>query len=289
MKKTKTPFILKFISWFFPKLETAFPWLAHRWFVNIFFTPVKYTLPPPEIESASLANRYVVNFEKKKIQVYEWGEGPVVLFVHGWMGRATQFRKFIPHYAEAGYKVIAFDATGHGKSEGKKSNPMEFAGVIRKLSDHYGGFLMIIGHSLGGVAVLHAINQGVKTDKVVMISCPTIGEDIISEFRKRLNASINCEQYFQKYILTKFGKPFEQLTASHAISFIEDIDLLIIHDEDDPEVSMRNPLAIIEKYPAARLVTTQNLGHTRILKDEAVINSTLVFLKRQEFSPVNTV
>lgn len=288
MKKTKTPFILRFINWFFPKLEIAFPWLAHRWFVNIFFTPVRYKLPPPEIELASQANRYTIDYEKKKVQVYEWGEGPVVLFVHGWMGRATQVRKFIPDYIDAGYKVVAFDATAHGRSEGKKSNPMEFAGVINQLSNRYGRFLMIIGHSLGGVAVLHAINQGVKAEKVVMISSPTIGEDIVTEFRKRLNASVNCEPYFQQYIMKKFGKPFEEFTASYAISFIEGIDLLLIHDEDDPEVSMKNPQAIISKYPEARLITTKNLGHTRILKDKAVIMSTLEFLKRHEFSSANT-
>lgn len=283
MKKNKTPLILRFVAWFFPKLESVFPWLAKRWFVYLFFTPIRYKLPPPEIEMAEEAHKHTIDFEGKKVQVYEWGEGPVVLFVHGWMGRATQFRKFIPCYTKAGYKVISFDATGHGQSQGKKSHLFDFAGIIKQLSEYYGGFLMIVGHSLGGVSVLHAINSGVYTDKLVMISSPTIGDDILNEFMKRLNASKNCEQYFQQYVLRKFGQRFEEYSASHAISFVQGVDIMLVHDKDDPEVSMKNPQAILEKYPDASLITTEKLGHTRILKDEAVISSTLEFLKKHEF------
>lgn len=288
MKKNKIPFALRFIGWFFPKLEKIFPWLANRWFVNIFFTPVRYKVPPKELEIASQANQFTIDFEKKKVRVYEWGEGPVVLFVHGWMGRATQFRKFIPGYTEAGYKVISFDATGHGQSQGSKSHLLEFARIIKYLSDHYGGFLMVVGHSLGGVSVLHAINQGVHVEKLVMISSPTIASHIVEEFRKRLNASAKCEKYFHRYVLKKFGQPFEEYSASYAIEYIKEVELLIIHDQDDPEVSLDSPRKLKEKYPTARLILTKGLGHTRILKDEEVILSTLEFLKKHEFASADS-
>lgn len=284
MKKNKTPFALRFIGWLFPKLEKLLPSVAYKWYSTIFFTPVRYKLPPPEVELALSANQYFIDVDDRKIRVYEWGEGPVVLFVHGWMGRATQFRKLIPDYNAAGYKVIAFDAPAHGQSEGKQTNPMEFADVIKELSDRYGGFLMILGHSLGGVSILHAINNGVETEKVVMISSPTIDTEILTEFRARINASEKCDQYLQSYISNKFGRPFKEFTASHVISLISGFELLVVHDEEDPEVSMNNPQAIIDKYSGAKLMTTKGLGHTRILKDKAVVGATLEFLKRHKFA-----
>ena len=94
-KKIKTPIALRIVGWLFPKVEKIAPWLAKRWFVRIFFTPVRYKMPYGEVEMAQKANTYKVNYEGKQVQVYEWGEGRPILFVHGWMGRGTQFRKFV--------------------------------------------------------------------------------------------------------------------------------------------------------------------------------------------------
>lgn len=284
-KKIKTPLALRIVGWLFPKVEKIAPWLAKRWFVRIFFTPVRYKMPYGEVEMAQKANTYKVNYEGKQVQVYEWGEGKPILFVHGWMGRGTQFRKFVEDFNSSGYQVASFDATGHGKSDGNKSHLMEFAGVIEKLHSRYGGFEMIVGHSLGGVAAMIAINDGIPTQKLVMISSPTLAHKIVDEFILRLKASNRCKEYFDAYVMKKFGKRFEEYTATHIAQSLRKIDLLLIYDEDDREVDLENPEALLNVYPDARLVTTKGLGHTRILKDEEVVKTCLQFLEQSELEP----
>lgn len=277
-KKIKTPLALRIIGWAFPKVERVAPWIAKRWFVKIFFGTAKYKMPAAEEEMARLATKYQIDFQGKKIQVYEWGEGKPVLFVHGWMGRATQFRKFYPAFANAGYKVVSFDSTGHGKSDGSSSHLMEFVGIIERLQKNYRQFEMIVGHSLGGVASFHAALAGI-TDRLVMISSPTIGAYITEEFRKKLKATSKMVDYFNEYILKKYGRTFESYSVSYNIDKLSNVDLLLVHDEDDKEVDIINAELIKHNYPMARLIRTSKNGHTRILKNDFVVDSVLEFIR----------
>ena len=43
-----------------------------------------------------------------------WGEGPVVLLVHGWGGWRGQLGRFVAPLVDAGHRVVAVDAPGHG-------------------------------------------------------------------------------------------------------------------------------------------------------------------------------
>ncbi len=278
-KKKKIPFVLILTAWLFPKVEKIAPWLAKRWFVHIFFSTARYPLPPPEKELIHSARKDQLQFGDKRIQLYEWGKGKPVLFVHGWMGRAAQFRKFVPVFNEAGYRVVSFDATGHGLSQGKRSHLMQFAEIIRLLNIRYGEFEMVIGHSLGGVASLHAIKDHSVSSRLVMLASPAIAQEIVHEFEKKIGASAMCEPYFQDYVFNTYGKRFEEYSASHIIPGVKNVDIMLIYDEDDKEVSMKNPQVLREKYPAAKLIITQGLGHTRILKDTEVIRNTLDFLQ----------
>lgn len=268
--------MLRFVSWLFPKVELIAPWLAKRWFVSIFFTPLRYKMPVVEIELMDKAKQFKLDFNDKKIQVYEWGEGTPVLMVHGWMSRAAQFRKFIEPFNASGYKVVSFDATGHGRSEGGKSNIVEFAQIIELLAGRY-DFEMVVGHSIGGASSLHAILNKKFTSKLVMIGSPTIASKIVEEFLRRLNASEAVTDYFYAYVKSKFGKSFEEFSASYIVKDLQNVDLLLIHDEHDAEVTIDNAEVMLEKYPKAKLIKTTGLGHTRILKDEAVVNACLQF------------
>jgi hypothetical protein len=52
-----------------------------------------------------------------KLRVAEMGEGPLVVLVHGWPESWYSWRHQIPAIAAAGYKVIAPDMRGYGKSD----------------------------------------------------------------------------------------------------------------------------------------------------------------------------
>ncbi|MEH0157068.1 alpha/beta hydrolase [Limibacter armeniacum] len=273
-QKKKVPAAFRVIRWLFPKLELVAPFLAKRWFTKLFFTAFKFPIYERENNFLQSAKSSSMMYKGRKIKLYEWGEGEPILFVHGWMGRAGQFRRFTEYYNKQGYKCVSFDAPAHGYSEGKSSHLLEFSDLVQEMNKKYNGFRMIIGHSLGGVATLHAVTKGVKVDKMVMISSPTIASYILSEFRAGLNASEKSQEHLLKFARTNLGEDFYDLEAIRLVKKLKDTELLLIHDHDDEQVSIKNPNAMLQVYPEAKLVTTTGLGHNKILKDEHVISHT---------------
>ena len=284
-RNDKTPIILKMVRWIFPKLEVLAPTLANNLFVKVFFSPLKYVVPPKELEIVKRADKFNIYAANKKIQCYSWGKGPVVLLVHGWGGRSSQFRKFVDALVTAGFRVIGFDGPAHGNSQGRKTNIIEFEQTLLKLYEAVGEPHAIITHSFGGSAVLYAAMNGLKVNKLINIVSPTIGDEIINTYLKAIRGSWKTGNYFKSFMIKKYGKPFDEFTALHFIKHLpQKIDLLLIHDEDDEEVSIRHSHELIKIYPAAQLYVTKGLGHTRILKDDDVIRQCVTFVSKPSLS-----
>lgn len=278
-RKPQIPFALRTIKWMFPKVERIAPRLASRWFIKLFFSPPKFPFPKQEKAVINEAQRFNIKINNHTVQCYRWGSGPVVLLVHGWAGRAGQFRTFIPFLTNAGYQVIAFDAPAHGLTEGSKTTVIDFKDSILELSNIVGPFHAIVAHSLGGGASLFAMSEGLKVKTLVTIATPTIGEEIVHEFNARLNGSGKSIPALHAHIESTLQRPFHEFMSTHFIPKIEHrFAWLIIHDENDREASTTNARRLKEAYPDAALWETNGLGHVRILKDEKVIERCLAHL-----------
>jgi pimeloyl-ACP methyl ester carboxylesterase len=279
-KKRKMPFVLRIIQWVFPKMERLIPSVAHWYFIKLFFSPLQYMVPEKEKKAETYAKKFNISITGKMLQCYSWGNAnKYILCVHGWAGRATQFRRFIKPLLAAGYKVIAFDGPAHGNSEGKRTTIFEFEEALQKIYDAVGEPHAIIAHSFGGGAVLFAAMNGLSVNKLINISSPTIGDEIIKTYLRAINGSQKTSDFFKAYMKRTFNKSFDEFSALHSIQRLpKKINLLMIQDEDDNEVSMENPLALQKIYPDAKLYTTKGLGHTRILKDDEVIQYCVTYL-----------
>ena len=279
IKKPPVPLSLKMIRWIFPYLERALPTVADKLAVNLFFKPFRFKMPAREVNIAESATKFQYDIEGKSIQGYSWGSGEkAVLLMHGWAGRATQFREFIPALLRAGYQVIAIDGPAHGGSTGKSTHLLEFEDALKKLYDLYPQIFAVISHSFGGIATLFAVRNGLQVDKVVTIGCPTVGSYIVEEFLKRINASLRVGIYFEKYILKTLGKSFESFSVQQSLREISGIQLMSFHDKQDREVPIRHAEVLKEAYPKAEIVQTNGLGHMRILRDTNVITKSVAFL-----------
>ncbi len=285
--KIKEPFLLRAIKWSYPKIECIAPPVAHHLAWNLFFSPFRFKRPVRENEAFDLAKKSTIEVnsmatESKKVMLYEWGTlgNPVAVVAHGWSGRATQFYKFIQPLLNKGYHVIGFDAPAHGLSEGKSTNILEFYQVLFHIGKNIGSIKIGIGHSFGGVSLLYAKKEGLKLDSVIMIASPTVGEDILTNFRKKINASPRTSIALRKMVVKKFKLDFEEITACELAKQITLKNLLIIHDKDDLEVPPRNAELLHQLKPNSELMLTNGLGHTRILRDELVVDRTLKFIEK---------
>jgi pimeloyl-ACP methyl ester carboxylesterase len=281
-KRYKTPVLLRFTRAIFPVLEKISSFIAIRFFTQLFFTPLRYDYPEKEIPWLNQAKTTTVKIKNKKVVIYEWGQthNPSILFIHGWAGRATQFRKFYNVFINAGYRIISFDGPAHGKSSGKRTNILEFTETVDAVLKLKGTPEGIISHSFGGTVSLFSIVQKIPIKKLVTIGTPVIGDLLIDSFLKAVNGTVATREGFKKYLLKKYGRSFDEFTAGWLLQKLpNEIDLFIIHDEHDKEVSIQHAEAAAKIYPGATMLRTQGLGHARILKDVKVINSCLEFFR----------
>ncbi len=271
----KIPPLFRFIRWSFPKLETLFPGLAHRWAIRLFFTPMRFPLPEREATALAAAKTFSFQYNGTSLQAYSWGKGPVVLFMHGWAGRGTQISEWVVPLTEAGYQVVALDAPAHGKSPGKRTHLLHFAKALKALGDAVGNVHAIIGHSLGGAATLLALELGLQTNHTITISTPAVSDGILREFLSRLNAKDQQGQYIADYIQQQFNLNFKSLSAEYIAQRITPPSPLIIHDENDMEAPIYHAEALLEVMPNATHYWSKELGHNRIIRNPEVLKQVL--------------
>lgn len=60
---------------------------------------------------------------------------------------------------------------------------------------------------------------------------------------------------------------FDEFQAAH----VDPLPTLVVHDVGDRQTPYADAQRLVEGLPDARLVTTQGLGHRRILSDPAVL------------------
>ena len=90
------------------------------------------------------------------------GSGRPVLFSHGWPLSSDAWQVELKVFADAGYRVIAHDRRGHGRSSQTYSgNDMStYASDLAELVDHLDlRDLVVVGHSTGGGEVIRYAAQ----------------------------------------------------------------------------------------------------------------------------------
>jgi len=150
----------------------------------------------------------------------DWGSGPVVTFSHGWPLNADAWDVQLHFLAENGFRVIAHDRRGHGRSsQAWSGNDMngyadDLAALIESL-DLKG--ITLIGHSTGGGEVARYIGRhGTKRVAAavliaavppIMVKSATNPEGIPIEVFNQLRRSLlkDRSQFYKEFALPFFG------------------------------------------------------------------------------------
>ena len=266
----------KLISFISPKLITLFA-------AKLFTTPIKHKIPKRELEMdrKSVQKLIPVPAINKEVVLYQYGKSEKkILLVHGWSGRGTQLFKIADELLKAGYSTISFDAPAHGKSPGKTTIMVDFIATILEIEKQFGPFEAAIGHSLGGMSVLNAIKKGLKVNHAVVIGSGDIVEDIMDDFVAKLELKPSVSTLLRLHFEKKYGEKMNSYSAFLAAKETT-IPVLVIHDNNDPEVPVKAGIHIHEYLKNGELLLTDGLGHRKILGNPKVIERTIQFIQNK--------
>ena len=263
-------------------LQCIAPPLATLFAIKLFRTPIRFKTPARENMMAKSAQKKMVLIPElnKEVMVYSYGYSKrKVLLVHGWSGRGTQLFKIADKLLENGFMTISFDAPAHGKSTGKTTMMNEFVQTAMFLEKEFGPFEIALGHSLGGMAVLNGVKQGLNIKKALVIGAGDVITDIIKDFVAKLELKPTMVAKIKYQFYKKFGEDIDNYSAYIAAKSVK-IPVLVIHDTEDAEVPVSCAHHIRQNLEQGEILITNGLGHSRILKDTKVINRIIEFINR---------
>lgn len=274
----KTPPPLWMLRTAFRTVGSVAPAIAARWAETIFCRPPRHQPRPAEEAFLATGSRSSVRSDGHDLAVWQWGEGPTVILVHGWGGRAGRFSALAAALVAAGFRVVLFDAPAHGASMGSQASLPQFSRALRDVSNTVGPIHGLIGHSLGGAAVSLAMHNGMTSQRAVLLAPPADVFLFSHAFAEHLRIPLRARAVMRQNLESRLQITWDQLhipTLAQRMS----TPVLVVHDVLDTDVPYAHGEEIARAWPGAKLHTTRGLGHRAILRDGDVVQRTVEFLR----------
>lgn len=214
--------------------------------------------------------------ERAQLAIWQGGD-EAALFVHGWSGRATQMLPFIDAVDARRYTRYALILPGHGPQADGPAHVGDFIAAIGLALDFIGGPVSVaLGHSMGAGALAHVAAQERRIERLVLISGPAEFRGLVNNFAAFLHLGERARLQLLQKMAARVGIGFDALNIARLGGQIRG-PVLLIHDTGDREIPFAESLRLQQAIPGATLHQTQGLGHRRVLRDAAVIDTVTAF------------
>ncbi|MEO8315291.1 MAG: alpha/beta fold hydrolase [Pseudomonadota bacterium] len=259
------------------------PRLAARVAFWLFLRPPRRELAQTDAAFVATARLHLIPVNADRVQVYEWGSGTrTVLIVHGWGSRASRFAPLAAALAARGWRVLAFDAPGHGLSRGRSSSLPQFMAALDAVATGFGPVQALIGHSLGALAIVCA--RAARSPawfgslrKIVLISPPSGAPFLIESFHRMFSIGTATAHHVLGAFGRRFGTGPGFFVATPDVA-LQKLPLLVVHDRSDDIVPFGHGEKLLPALADAKLLATAGLGHSALTRDPATIIAMAEFL-----------
>ncbi|HUH47457.1 MAG TPA: alpha/beta hydrolase [Arenibacter sp.] len=252
--------------------------LAAKKAFQLFSTPRKGRVLPHQEQFLKNALDEMVPIKGSGVQTYHWpGPKETVLLLHGWESNVFRWRKLIERLRAEGFNIIAFDAPGHGYSQGNKLNLANYSESAQQLIGMHNP-KYIIGHSMGGLTMLHDQhkNPDSSIEKIVALGAPAELSELLEHYQQLLMFDNRILKGLDDYFYEQYDCRIKDISTPTYAQKISKPGL-IVHDELDPITPFSASVRLHEKWKNSQLIKTSGLGHS--LHQEEVNNKIVDFLK----------
>jgi putative redox protein len=240
---------------------------------------------------------------------------PAMLVCHGMDSQGFHFLKIYSQLAKSacqnGFVSLVFDFRGVGKSTGKfdygyaEQHDVKYAlNYLASRAEVQGNKIFIVGHSLGGVVSLYAVQNEKRVNGLVLWSTPPSQMRNVKKFIRRTRGKLGLwlfqfsswiDKFFDvsrlfklevyginlrpRYVREKLMK----LNGCEAVSKLENMPLLIIAGDKDVivDVDEARQLFLSAHEPKDFLIIT-GADHIYNGKEDELIAQTIKWIKKWE-------
>lgn len=256
--------------------------------------------PPP-----SLAHRnrpgtpagepFTASLDGHLIRGFQWGDegGPTVILMHGWSGWWQHLQVYVNPLVAAGFRVLAFDALGHGSSDVSRFGRR--MGCVPEIADSLGAVADqiaqptggIIAHSGGAMAAAVAVHRlGVVTPRLGLIAPSLTTDDVLGFMRNMFWMGPRTVSDMSERAIARIGQDLDRfdvpLLAREMAAEGRLPEALFVHDLRDRETPPERTRQVQALWPSSRLVTTSGLGHRGVLWHPGTVRQMVDYLGRSD-------
>lgn len=217
---------------------------------------------------------------------WEWsppgGKGPLVIFVHGWAGRAAQLAPMAQQVAALGFRAVALDVTGHGESPKRHTRWEYFIRDVPALARSLGeDVYAYVGHSAGALSMMAARSlKGISAQRYACICAPSYPFPPVNVVQKKLRPKDAVMNNFKADIAKQFETTWDRLQTGCSFADLG-TNLLLIYDETDRFVTHTEGDRIHGLAPGSRLIKTNQYSHQQSIEAPEIIQAVKDFLSRE--------
>jgi pimeloyl-ACP methyl ester carboxylesterase len=274
------------LRWSVRLLRPTAPELALKLAERAFLTAPRHRRPAWEAAALEGARPWRVPFAGGHLPAWTWeaerADAKTALLVHGWEGRGSQLASFVAPLRARGFRVVTFDAPGHGESAARTSSAVHIALAVERMVhalSHSGtGVDAIVAHSVGGAATALALHLGsVPASTRMVFVCPPLSPArFAGAFASFLGLDPAERRELEARIERRLGVGLHELDVTRVAHEFTS-PLLLIHDAEDREIPFADAVKFSSAWPGAKLLRTEGLGHRRILRAPEVLRAAAEF------------
>jgi pimeloyl-ACP methyl ester carboxylesterase len=206
-----------------------------------------------------------------KVATESWGDGgELVLMLHGLGSCSTSLGRWGEELSGAGFRAVAVDVPGHGRSGPGRSLPQDFFAALEAAVAYYGEPYGLAGHSMGCLPAAAMALDG-RCSRLVLAAPllsaghaldilarangtgPRTRERMTTAAERMLRCSPGSSGIIGRAAEHEAGRP----------------PLLVLHDSRDPVIPFGHSAGLVAAWPGCRrLHRTDGLGHRGILYDQ---------------------
>jgi pimeloyl-ACP methyl ester carboxylesterase len=208
-------------------------------------------------------------------------DGPRILALHGWNGRASMLRKLAEALAAEGWRVLVPDLPGHGDSEGARFSFYELGIAVAELfRDQH--FDAVIGHSAGGLIAALAIASGLHAGALIPVGSPSSLSSLLRAYVEITQMPLKSLPFIERYYTRRYGVPPDSVGPSMIAKL--PVRMLVIHEQSDWQVGQDNAYALAKAKPGTELLITTGYTHLSVVNAQPVQRAITDFLRSDTLS-----
>jgi len=257
---------------------------------KIFYLPHTDNTETPETYGLNYKNRFVTSSHHKKVQVWDINPdatGPVLIGVHGWANTASSLLPLAALLSKT-KRICLLNTRSHGESDDENYMTLikyaeDVTALIQDLADNNDTFpgVVLVGHSLGGAAVLWAATRDARVKGVVTIGTFADLETMMREGFIQDKLPKGFIGSLLTYIEFRIGEKMKNISPVETVKTFKG-PVLLVHGTKDEVVEFTdsNKIHKAARRENASHFVMKGFGHSDLLKEQSLAERIEKFLQK---------